>query len=148
MCTTELSAVSLSYADFQSRGVKASRALEAKRTITNKQLIGLSANNVDSHHGWVKDVDNLGGGHLEFPIIGDEDRNVSTLYGMLDNQDKTNVDAKGLPFTVRTVFISKSSSLSLMVESRRARNECGTDLIVDPSKKIRLTLAYPASTGR
>lgn len=76
---------------------------------TNKQLIGLSANNVDSHHGWVKDVDNLGGGHLEFPIIGDEDRNVSELYGMLDHQDKTNVDKKGLPFTVRTVFISEFS---------------------------------------
>lgn len=26
---------------------------------------------------------------------------------MLDNQDKTNVDKKGLPFTVRTVFISE-----------------------------------------
>ena len=47
---------------------------------------------------------------LDFPIIGDEDRNVSTLYGMLDSQDATNVDKKGLPFTVRTVFISKSCS--------------------------------------
>jgi len=55
-------------------------------------------------------VDNLAGGNLEFPIIGDEDRNVSTLYGMLDNLDKSNVDKKGLPFTVRTVFISESAS--------------------------------------
>jgi len=111
VCTTELSAVALSYADFQSRGVK---------------LIGLSANNVSSHDKWIKDIDNLvpGGSQLDFPIIGDEDRNVSTLYGMLDNLDKTNVDKKGLPFTVRTVFI------------------------IDPEKKIRLTLAYPASTGR
>jgi hypothetical protein len=31
---------------------------------------------------------------------------------MLDHQDKTNVDMKGLPFTVRTVFISESSLLS------------------------------------
>jgi alkyl hydroperoxide reductase subunit AhpC len=110
VCTTELSAVSLSYADFQSRGVKVSsfnliNTSGAKRA--NNQLIGLSANNVDSHHGWVKDVDNLGGGHLEFPIIGDEDRKVSELYGMLDHQDASNVDKKGLPFTVRTVFISE-----------------------------------------
>ena len=70
-------------------------------------MIGLSANNVDSHNEWVKDIDNLAGGKLDFPIIGDEDRNVATLYGMLDNQDKTNVDKKGLPFTVRTVFVSK-----------------------------------------
>jgi len=43
---------------------------------------------------------------------------------MLDYQDATNVDNKGLPFTVRTVFV------------------------IDPKKTIRLTIAYPASTGR
>ena len=43
---------------------------------------------------------------------------------MLDHQDATNVDAKGLPFTIRTVFV------------------------IDPKKVIRLTIAYPASTGR
>ncbi|ODN88064.1 thiol-specific antioxidant protein 3 [Cryptococcus wingfieldii CBS 7118] len=111
VCTTELSAVALSYADFASRGVK---------------LIGLSANNIDSHEGWIKDIDALSkdGANVEFPIIGDEDRNVAELYGMLDRLDKTNVDKKGIPFTVRTVFI------------------------IDPNKQIRLTLAYPASTGR
>lgn len=94
VCTTELSAVALSYADFASRGVK---------------LIGLSANNVASHEGWIKDIDalNPNAPGLDFPIIGDEDRTVSELYGMLDKLDKTNVDKKGLPFTVRTVFISK-----------------------------------------
>ena len=94
VCTTELSAVALSYADFQSRGVK---------------LIGLSANNVDSHAGWIKDINALqpNGPELDFPIIADEDRKVSELYGMLDNLDKTNVDKKGIPFTVRTVFVSE-----------------------------------------
>ncbi|KAL7418684.1 peroxiredoxin 1 [Cryptotrichosporon argae] len=109
VCTTELSAVSLSYADFESRGVK---------------LIGLSANDVSSHEGWIKDIDALAGGSVNFPIIGDKDRSVATLYGMLDKLDKTNVDAKGIPFTVRTVFV------------------------IDPNAVIRLTLAYPASTGR
>jgi len=57
----------------------------------------------------VKDIDALSpnGPGLEFPIIGDEDRNVATLNGMLDKLDKTNVDKKGMPFAVRTVFISK-----------------------------------------
>ncbi|WWC58177.1 uncharacterized protein I303_100713 [Kwoniella dejecticola CBS 10117] len=89
-------------------------------------LIGLSANNAESHKGWIKDIDALSpnGPGLEFPIIADEDRKVSELYGMLDHLDATNVDKKGIPFTVRTVFI------------------------IDPEKKIRLTLAYPASTGR
>ncbi|WVN89218.1 uncharacterized protein L203_104436 [Cryptococcus depauperatus CBS 7841] len=111
VCTTELSAVNLSYADFASRGVK---------------LIGLSANTIESHQNWIKDIENLtpGGPSLQFPIIGDEDRKVSELYGMLDHLDATNVDKKGIPFTVRTVFI------------------------IDPNKQIRLTFAYPASTGR
>ncbi|WVQ80935.1 hypothetical protein IAT38_003042 [Cryptococcus sp. DSM 104549] len=111
VCTTELSAVALSYADFASRNVK---------------LIGLSANNIESHKGWIKDINNLvpDAPELEFPIIGDEDRKVSELYGMLDGLDKTNVDKKGIPFTVRTVFV------------------------IDPNKQIRLTIAYPASTGR
>ena len=110
VCTTELSAVALSHADFESRGVK---------------LIGLSANDVSSHHGWIKDIDALtNSSPLDFPIIADKDRKISTLYGMLDKQDKTNVDAKGIPFTVRSVFI------------------------IDPNQVIRLTLTYPASTGR
>ncbi|EXX77323.1 Prx1p [Rhizophagus irregularis DAOM 197198w] len=43
---------------------------------------------------------------------------------MLDHQDITNVDTKGIPFTVRSVFI------------------------IDPKKIIRLMITYPASTGR
>lgn len=42
----------------------------------------------------------------------------------LDYQDTTNVDEKGIAFTIRSVFI------------------------IDPNKKIRLILSYPASTGR
>ncbi len=38
--------------------------------------------------------------------IADEDRKISTLYDMLDEQDPTNRDAKGLPFTVSTASSS------------------------------------------
>lgn len=65
-----------------------------------------------------------GGSPLDFPIIADKDRKIAHLYDMLDHQDITNVDAKGIPFTVRSVFI------------------------IDPNGVIRLTLTYPASTGR
>jgi hypothetical protein len=43
---------------------------------------------------------------------------VSKLYGMLDNLDKTNVDKKGIPFTVRTVFVSESQSANLVKSLR------------------------------
>jgi alkyl hydroperoxide reductase subunit AhpC len=43
---------------------------------------------------------------------------------MLDYQDTTNIDSKGIAFTIRSVFV------------------------IDPKKTIRLILSYPASTGR
>ncbi|KAJ3109894.1 hypothetical protein HDU96_007075 [Phlyctochytrium bullatum] len=61
---------------------------------------------------------------VTFPIIADATRRIATLYDMLDHQDATNVDALGMPLTVRSVFI------------------------VDPRNTIRLILTYPASTGR
>lgn len=55
----------------------------------------------------------------------DEKRLESSLTMIrIDHQDATNVDSKGIAFTIRSVFI------------------------IDPSKKIRLILSYPASTGR
>jgi alkyl hydroperoxide reductase subunit AhpC len=61
---------------------------------------------------------------VQFPIIADADRKVAFLYDMVDQQDLDNIDQKGIAFTIRSVFI------------------------IDPSKKIRLTMMYPASTGR
>lgn len=109
VCTTELGAFAKLEPEFTKRGVK---------------LIGLSANTVDSHGGWIKDIDEISGSKLRFPIIGDKERKVAYAYDMLDHQDMTNVDQKGIAFTIRSVFI------------------------IDPKKTIRLILSYPASTGR
>jgi len=113
VCTTELGEVARRAPDFEKR---------------NTKVIGISANGLQSHNKWVEDINEYGGKigptDVQFPIIADEDRKISTLYDMLDEQDATNRDAKGLPFTIRTVFV------------------------IDPKKVIRLTLAYPASTGR
>jgi glutaredoxin/glutathione-dependent peroxiredoxin len=126
VCTTELGAFSKLEPEFTKRGVK---------------LIGLSANTVDSHNGWIKDINELSKTNLTFPIIADKERKIAYLYDMwvyqkaqpntssnnifrLDYQDTTNVDEKGIAFTIRSVFI------------------------IDPKKTIRLILSYPASTGR
>jgi len=109
VCTTELGEVSRRAGDFKQRGVK---------------VIGLSANDLGSHEKWIKDINETGKTDLQFPIIADADRKVATLYDMLDQQDATNIDNKGLPLTIRTVFV------------------------IDPKKVIRLTLSYPAAVGR
>merc|ERR1712051_717055 len=73
--------------DFAKRGVK---------------LIALSCDEVDSHNGWIKDIiayNNLSTG-FSYPIIADPKREVATLYGMMDPDEK---DAQGIPLTCRTL---------------------------------------------
>lgn len=109
VCTTELGAFAKLKDEFEKRGVK---------------MIGLSANDLQSHGKWIDDINDISGTNLQFPIIADADRRVAFLYDMVDQQDLTNIDEKGIAFTIRSVFV------------------------IDPAKKIRLTMMYPASTGR
>lgn len=60
---------------------------------------------------------------------------------MLDAQDATNVDAKGIPFTVSS---KKPSRMNFTCHFHQVR----TVFVIDPKKVIRLTISYPASTGR
>jgi len=109
VCTTELGAVANLEEEFEKRNVK---------------VIGLSANDVASHHEWIKDINEVCNADLKFPIIADKERKIAFLYDMLDYEDTTNVDQKGLPLTIRSVYF------------------------IDPSNKIRARIEYPASTGR
>ena len=102
VCTTELGYTAKLQDEFAQRGVKA---------------IALSVDNVDSHHGWIQDINETQNTTVNFPIIADQDRKVSTLYD----------------------FIHPNTSETLTVRSL---------IIIDPNKKVRLIITYPASTGR
>lgn len=67
MCTTELGAMAKLEPEFAKRGVK---------------IIGLSANTLDSHEGWIKDIDEVTGSCVKFPIIADKSREIAYLYDM------------------------------------------------------------------
>jgi glutaredoxin/glutathione-dependent peroxiredoxin len=67
VCTTELASLAKYQPEFNKRGVK---------------LIGLSANTVESHGGWINDINEIAGVDLDFPIIGDKDRQISFSYDM------------------------------------------------------------------
>jgi len=88
------------------------------------KMIGLSANDLGSHDKWVDDINEVCETNVQFPIIADADRKVAFLYDMINQDDLDNIAEKGIAFTIRSVFI------------------------IDPNKKIRLTMMYPASTGR
>ena len=82
-CTTELGTVAKYLPEFTKRNVK---------------VLALSVDSVDSHNAWKKDIDDTQGVEVTYPIIADEDRSVSSSYGMIHpNADST--------LTVRSVFI-------------------------------------------
>lgn len=87
-------------------------------------MIGLSANDLNSHEKWIEDINDISQTNLQFPIIADADRKIAWRYDMVDHQDLENIDQKGIAFTIRSVFV------------------------IDPAKKVRLTMMYPASCER
>lgn len=95
--------------------------LSAEWAKRNIKPLALSVDSVQHHIEWIKDINEITGADVNFPIIADEDYSVSVLYGMLD---QTHLSQAGMPFTVRNVFI------------------------IDPQRTVRLILTYPASTGR
>ena len=111
VCTTELGYMARIKPEFDKRGVK---------------VIGLSVDPVERHGGWAKDIEATQGAAPNYPIIGDSDYKVATLYDMLpagtsgDPTKRTPADNQ----TVRNVFV------------------------VGPDKKIKLILVYPMTTGR
>jgi thioredoxin-dependent peroxiredoxin len=102
VCTTELGYTAKLKPEFEKRNVK---------------VIGLSVDPLDRHEGWAKDIEDVTGHYPNFPMIADEDKKVSDLYDMLDQNAADTM-------TVRSVFV------------------------IGPDKKIKLSITYPASTGR
>ena len=102
VCTTELGFVAKTKAEFEKRNCK---------------VIAVSVDDVKSHKGWIGDIEETQRTTMNFPILGDPERKVASLYGMIHpNASDT--------LTVRSVFF------------------------LDPRKKVRAMITYPASTGR
>lgn len=48
----------------------------------NVKAIALSVDDVESHKGWINDINETQNTTVNFPIIADKDRKVSELYGL------------------------------------------------------------------
>lgn len=68
VCTTELGATAAFQGEFEKRGVK---------------VLALSVDGVESHKGWVKDINETQNVDVQYPIIADENREVSNLYDFI-----------------------------------------------------------------
>lgn len=83
VCTTELGRLASLKGEFDRR---------------NTKLLGLSVDSVESHELWAVDIADITGHELNFPVIADQDRRISTLYDMIHpNVSDT--------LTVRSVFV-------------------------------------------
>jgi alkyl hydroperoxide reductase subunit AhpC len=102
VCTTELGYVARIKSEFDKR---------------NAKVVAVSVDPVDSHKKWIGDIEDTQSVKMNYPILGDADRKVSDLYGMIHPKANDTL-------TVRSVFF------------------------IDPNKKVRAMITYPASTGR
>jgi peroxiredoxin 2/4 len=64
----------------------------------NVQLIGVSIDSVYSHIAWVRDLEQLGGVQVKFPVVADLDQKVSQAYGLVH-------EAVSDTSAVRSVFV-------------------------------------------
>ena len=83
VCTTELGTAAKFKPEFDKRNVK---------------MLALSVDGVASHGEWIKDINETQHTTVNFPIIADEDKKVSTLYDMIHPNANDSL-------TVRSVYI-------------------------------------------
>ncbi len=101
-------------------------SLEQQFAQRGVKVIGLSVDKISDHGKWAQDIKDVSGAEVNFPVIADSELKVAKLYDMLPAEAGDSCEgrtpANNAP--VRTVFV------------------------VGPDKKIKLTLAYPMTTGR
>jgi len=107
--TTKLGAFAKLELEFTRRGVK---------------LIGLFAYTIESHGGWITDINEISDANSKFPMISDKKRQVAPLYSIC------------LIIKTPPVWIPKK--IAFIIHSV---------LVIDPKTTIRTILSYPASTS-
>ncbi|MFK7904462.1 MAG: peroxiredoxin [Chitinophagales bacterium] len=124
VCTTELGRTAALGGEFQKRNVKP---------------IAVSVDPLESHAGWIKDIEETQNVTVNFPLIADDDRQVAELYDMIH----PNASAKA---TVRTVFVigpDKKVKLTLTYPPSTGRNFLEILRVID---SLQLTAYHSVAT--
>ena len=124
VCTTELGTVAKLKPEFDKRNVK---------------VVGLSVDPLDSHEGWVGDIQETQGAALNFPLIADPDRKVADLYDMIHpNANDT--------LTVRSVFIVDGANKVRLILTYPASTGRNFDELLRVIDSLQLTDGYKVAT--
>ncbi|MFT5653723.1 MAG: alkyl hydroperoxide reductase subunit AhpC, partial [Psychromonas sp.] len=111
VCTTELGYMANIQPEFEKR---------------NTKIIALSIDSTGDHENWLKDVEDVGGSSVNYPVIADTDLKVAKLYNMFPADETGAAEGRTAMTnaTVRSVFV------------------------IGPDKNIKLMMVYPMTTGR
>lgn len=124
VCTTELGRTAALKDEFAKRNVK---------------VLALSVDSVESHSGWINDINETQGVEVNFPIIADEDRKISEAYDMIHPNASVNA-------TVRSLFIigpDKAVKLIITYPASTGRNFQEILRVID---SLQLTANYGVAT--
>jgi thioredoxin-dependent peroxiredoxin len=124
VCTTELGTAAKLKGEFDKRNVK---------------MIAISVDGLESHKGWISDINETQHCTMNFPIIADPEKKVADLYDMIhpNSLDK---------MTVRSVFIigpDKKIKLMITYPASTGRN---FDEILRVIDSLQLTANYSVAT--
>jgi thioredoxin-dependent peroxiredoxin len=124
VCTTELGRTAALKEEFDKRNVK---------------VIALSVDSVESHKGWINDINETQGVEVNFPIIGDENREIALAYDMIHPN-------ASLTATVRSLFViapDKTIKLMITYPASTGRNFQEILRVID---SLQLTANYSVAT--
>lgn len=124
VCTTELGTMARLMPEFKMRNVK---------------ILAISVDPIDSHKGWIKDINETQNCTVAYPIIADPEKKVAQLYDMIHPNALDNM-------TVRSVFIigpDKKVKLMLTYPASTGRNFDELLRVVD---SLQLTAQYKVAT--
>lgn len=124
VCTTELGRTASLQDEFAKRNVK---------------VIALSVDPLDSHEGWIKDINETQNVEVNFPLIADENREVAIAYDMIhpNASEKT---------TVRSLFVigpDKKIKLIISYPASTGRNFTEILRVID---SLQLTAYHSVAT--
>ena len=124
VCTTELGTVAKLKNEF------------AKR---NTKVMALSVDGLESHKGWISDINETQHTEVNFPIIADEDRKIANLYDMIHPNSNEN-------FTVRSVFVIGSDKKIKLIITYPASTGRNFDELLRVIDSLQLTANYSVAT--
>ncbi len=124
VCTTELGKTAALKDEFTKRNVK---------------VLALSVDSVESHHGWIRDINETQGVEVNFPIIADEDRKISEAYDMIHPNASVNA-------TVRSLFIIGPDKLVKLIITYPASTGRNFQEILRVIDSLQLTANYSVAT--